>query len=634
MNRRDFIASGVCGLAMPALVGAGRTLPDRTSLEYEDELIDRLWMYGHDSGEHDGPGGQYKIPLSAPISVGDATREFGIRNVTMCRWGHATDEYLEQFKGLKRVKWAICGSRNKFYRNLLEHNFKLIDKLPNLCGFELDDYFRSGPTCEVVETGRGLEYTANASFSYHELLRLRERARRSPRRLDLHLVLYNYQTTRAIGPTLDAVDSVHFWVWRAKDIPYIREDFASFRRRAPDIPAFLGIYMWDFGDKKPLPVELMKAQLDTGLELFREGEIEGMVFHCSPLVNKNLEAVDYARRWIGEHAHEVRRDKAPVRRKPASPSSAADAPMASFLADVRAKGECQGAVSVLSNAEDALTVTACGAVDGEPVTAETPFAVGMLGSTVAGAALAKGIELGYLNLKDPVAGFLPEFEGLPFQFTVAQAQLQTAGFAASSASKPAVSLRESVRLLADPALFSSKPGQRFVPSAFSVDVACACIEVASGLDFETFVRRYLFKPLGMNNTTFGKLPFVSGIVSTPRDFIRLLQFHAHHGSLLGKTVVARKVYDDLVAEPMSEKSCEVLRSLCGSIVRGRWMVGDTLWEDGGSGRIFEVNMRFTYSRLLVLWRPSGSLREDDLAAGWRKAANALQRGREAHDALE
>ena len=62
--------------------------------------------------------------------------------------------------------------------------------------------------------------------------------------------------------------------------------------------------MWDFGNAKPVTPELMRHQLEVALGLFKEGQIEGMIFHCTPLCDIGLEAVDTARQWIADHAEE------------------------------------------------------------------------------------------------------------------------------------------------------------------------------------------------------------------------------------------------------------------------------------------------------------------------------------------
>ena len=62
----------------------------------------------------------------------------------------------------------------------------------------------------------------------------------------------------------------------------------------------------DFGGKKELSAEFMARQLDFAYRLYLDRQIEGMIFHCTPLCNKGLAAVDYAREWIAEHGAEGR----------------------------------------------------------------------------------------------------------------------------------------------------------------------------------------------------------------------------------------------------------------------------------------------------------------------------------------
>ena len=40
----------------------------------------------------------------------------------------------------------------------------------------------------------------------------------------------------------------------------------------------LGIYWWDFGNQKPLSMDLMKSQCETALQLLKQGHIEAPGF--------------------------------------------------------------------------------------------------------------------------------------------------------------------------------------------------------------------------------------------------------------------------------------------------------------------------------------------------------------------
>ena len=56
--------------------------------------------------------------------------------------------------------------------------------------------------------------------------------------------------------------------------------------------------MYDYGDKKPMPVSLMEKQCHLGLRWLQEGRIEGMIFLASCICDVGLEAVEWTRQWI------------------------------------------------------------------------------------------------------------------------------------------------------------------------------------------------------------------------------------------------------------------------------------------------------------------------------------------------
>ena len=56
--------------------------------------------------------------------------------------------------------------------------------------------------------------------------------------------------------------------------------------------------MWDYGQKRAMPVDLMAMQCETGLEWLHQGRIEGMIFLASCVCDLELEAVEWTRSWI------------------------------------------------------------------------------------------------------------------------------------------------------------------------------------------------------------------------------------------------------------------------------------------------------------------------------------------------
>jgi len=309
MDRRDFLKTTSALMAAGSLAGAASwsRAGEAARFSYEDNLRDRLWMWGHDSGVYDGPNGVYNIPLGEPISMADGIKSMGIPNVCVIRGGISDADYREQFRDVKRVAWNLSSGSNESYRALKDHAFGLRETMPNLTGYYLDDFFRFGDRPGFDRNSETV--MAPAALSLEELKRLHEEMTAHGPRLELSMVLYTHLLCPAIKPALRHVDVVSLWIWNGGDIEKIEESFQTYRALAPDKPTLLGIYMWDFGGRKELSVELMAKQLDYAHGLFKEGRIDGLIFHCTPLCNKGLAAVDYARDWIAKHGEE-RRDRA------------------------------------------------------------------------------------------------------------------------------------------------------------------------------------------------------------------------------------------------------------------------------------------------------------------------------------
>ncbi len=305
-NRRAFLkeASAFLGTGALADLPARSLAAEVRFPAYENNLRDRLWMWGHDSGVYDGPKGVYNSPLSAPISMADAITFMGIPNVCVIRGGTPSEEYRRQFKDVKRIAWNLSGGSNKSYHELKDYVFSLRETTPNLTGYYLDDFFRFGDKPGFDRNSES--EPAPAALSLEEMSRLREETLAYKRRLDLAIVLYTHQLCPAIKPVIRYADVVSLWIWTGADIQKIEESFKKYRSLVPDKPTLLGIYMWDFGGKKELDQAFMVKQLDYAYKLYKEGQVEGLIFHCTPLCNKGLSAVEYAREWIVRYGGEGR----------------------------------------------------------------------------------------------------------------------------------------------------------------------------------------------------------------------------------------------------------------------------------------------------------------------------------------
>jgi hypothetical protein len=185
------------------------------------------------------------------------------------------------------VVWSIVGAGGATADSEREQVLALSERLPNLSGVMMDDFFLQRPT--AAETG---------VLSVEQLEQIRKQLARGDRRLDLWVVLYAHQLALPVRQHLDLCDKVCFWTWRAEELADLERNLSALEERAPSCAKVLGCYMWDYGNKRPMPVEAMERQCATGLRWLREGRIEGMIFLASCICDLGLESVEWTREWI------------------------------------------------------------------------------------------------------------------------------------------------------------------------------------------------------------------------------------------------------------------------------------------------------------------------------------------------
>ena len=304
ISRRHFLGTAAVSATTLALTGPSTVQAATDLRQYEPNLRDRLWMWGHGPDTLWGYPENYKIPEGNKIDMADAIESMGIPNVCVIRWlgkpEPPFDEYVKQFRKTKRVAWSIIDSAKQSYEQKKRWAFELCGKMPNLVNLFLDDFFIGRAGAQAGET----LYPAHLSLK--QLEELRKEMEGLKKKTDLSVVLYSRQLHPEIKHHIDYCNVVSYWTWDATDLTALENNFNKYREIVPDKPTLLGIYMWDFGGKKPVTMDLMKHQLDFALKKFQQKQIEGMIFHCTPLVDLGLEAVDYSRKWIAEHGDLVR----------------------------------------------------------------------------------------------------------------------------------------------------------------------------------------------------------------------------------------------------------------------------------------------------------------------------------------
>ena len=193
--------------------------------------------------------------------------------------------------GLKEVKYSIVGdssSPEKPFGDIDE----VIDqskKFDNITGGIFDDFYGEKRfetyTPEVVKQIRDKMHEAN---------------------LDMWCVYYaNQLNTGELADRLQYLDGFTFWTYSETELKDFEENYAEFLRQTQGKRRMLGCYLYDFSECHPLSKDTMEYQLNRYAKALKTGEVEGIIFCASPIIDMDLEAIDYTRKWIKEHGKEI-----------------------------------------------------------------------------------------------------------------------------------------------------------------------------------------------------------------------------------------------------------------------------------------------------------------------------------------
>ena len=256
---------------------------------------DRFWIWGHAAGSHNQA---WNIPKPSRMTPVEAAGYLGTPNLIMVRYDGRPappfDQYAVPMRTLRRVVWSIVGATGTTGNEERAHVFELAARFPNITGVMMDDFFKNDAHTEEMGT-----------LSIDELCAVRRQLIFSQRQLDLWVVLYDYQLALPLGPYLRLCDKVTLWTWEAHNLSNLEQNLARTEALAPTCAKFLGCYLWDYGCKQSLPLDLMQRQCNLALGWLREGRIEGVIFLASCICDLELETVEWTRNWIAQVKHEL-----------------------------------------------------------------------------------------------------------------------------------------------------------------------------------------------------------------------------------------------------------------------------------------------------------------------------------------
>ena len=231
----------------------------------------------------------WAIPGTSRMTPAEAAYYMGIPNCVMVVFDDLPRPpfypHALALSPLKQVVWSVigdAGSTRNDQESDLEEVLGLAERVPNINGAIMDDFFHRG----------------QARYPLEEMSQLRDRLHGASRPLDLWVVLYHSQLDEAVGPHLAFCDVVTFWTMPGSELVNLERNFERFLAVTPTKRRVLGCYMWNYGEKKPMSVELMRHQCELGLTWLKTGQIEGIIFLASCICDLGIEAVEWTRAWI------------------------------------------------------------------------------------------------------------------------------------------------------------------------------------------------------------------------------------------------------------------------------------------------------------------------------------------------
>ena len=251
---------------------------------------DKFWIWGHEAGSHNTG---WNLQGSSRMTPAEGAYYLGVPNMILVRYHDLPkppyEQYVLALSPLKRLVWSFVGAGGATDEDELGRVLKLAGKFPNITGAMMDDFFRN------KETGDRMGVHTPA-----QLRAIKDRLRTAPRELDLWVVLYEHQLEMPVSEHLAACDVVTFWTWWARNIKDLEKNFSRAEKLTPNSRKVLGCYMYDYGDKKLMPLDLMEKQCQMGLKWLKDGRIDGMIFLASCICDMGLEAVEWTKKWIAQ----------------------------------------------------------------------------------------------------------------------------------------------------------------------------------------------------------------------------------------------------------------------------------------------------------------------------------------------
>ncbi len=319
-SRRAFLGAAAAGAASLALAASEKPTAEAEAPKRKPSTVrDRMWIFTCAAGLNNKElalgnyrGGSRMTPAEGAFYL-NVPNLLLIRcydlptppNKEQGRVKTSFEQYAISFRPLERVVWSVVGSGGKGGMAELDYVLPLAREFPNIGGIYLDDFVVD---CKLRADGR---VVGRPALVPGELKSARERLKAVGRPMDIWVTLYTHEVNpqhpryRGCDPPLaeflDLFDVLTLWTSDANELPKLEENLAALEAVTPKTRRIaLGMYVWDFINRRPVPVPLMQYQCELGLKWLKEKRIHDLIFLANTMLDVGLPSVEFARDWIAK----------------------------------------------------------------------------------------------------------------------------------------------------------------------------------------------------------------------------------------------------------------------------------------------------------------------------------------------
>ncbi len=258
------------------------------------QVSDLIWVWGNPEMAEPGT---HSFATFAQAGPAERASLLGAPNIILAGLGIPNDDakaitITQEAAHAPRLIWEIGRdgdakdeNRPFVYDQTLARLKMLVDRHPRIEGALLDDMSSVGIDKGMKpEHIQGIRAALSGAYS----------------RLKLWGVLYTMNMDRPdIAKYIQPLDGIILAEWHAQKLPDLEKNVQRCQKEYPGKPIMLCLYLYDYGENRRMPLDLLETQCKIALKLLHSGDIAGLV----PLsINNDEESISWFANWVKEVA--------------------------------------------------------------------------------------------------------------------------------------------------------------------------------------------------------------------------------------------------------------------------------------------------------------------------------------------